>query len=76
MNASANTPIMAIAASFTNTAASSMSITTPRLPNLARQCVSHVQAGADMVAPSGMMDGMVAAIRKGLDDAGYKHPRS
>jgi porphobilinogen synthase len=40
------------------------------LPNLARQCVSHVHAGADMVAPSGMMDGMVAAIRKGLDDAG------
>jgi len=40
------------------------------LPNLARQCVSHVQAGADMVAPSGMMDGMVSAIRKGLDDAG------
>jgi porphobilinogen synthase len=43
------------------------------LPNLARQCVSHVQAGADMVAPSGMMDGMVAAIRKGLDAAGYPH---
>jgi porphobilinogen synthase len=43
------------------------------LPNLARQCVSHVKAGADMVAPSGMMDGMVAAIRKGLDDAGYKN---
>ena len=43
------------------------------LPNLARQCVSHVQAGADMVAPSGMMDGMVAAIRKGLDDAGCTH---
>jgi porphobilinogen synthase len=41
------------------------------LPNLARQCLSHVQAGADMVAPSGMMDGMVAAIRKGLDDGGY-----
>ena len=40
------------------------------LPNLARQCLSHVQAGADMVAPSGMMDGMVGAIRKGLDDAG------
>src|SRR5580765_7162956 len=40
------------------------------LPNLARQCVSHVQAGADLVAPSGMMDGMVAAIRKGLDAAG------
>jgi porphobilinogen synthase len=43
------------------------------LPNLARQCVSHVQAGADMVAPSGMMDGMVAAIRKGLDDADFKN---
>src|SRR5271155_182163 len=41
------------------------------LPNLARQCVSHVQAGADMVAPSGMMDGMVGAIRAGLDGAGY-----
>ncbi|MBI2807103.1 MAG: porphobilinogen synthase [Planctomycetes bacterium] len=41
------------------------------LPNLAKQCVSHVQAGADIVAPSGMMDGMVAAIRKGLDEAGF-----
>ncbi|HZZ77511.1 MAG TPA: porphobilinogen synthase [Gemmataceae bacterium] len=43
------------------------------LPNLARQCISHVQAGADMVAPSGMMDGMVAAIRKGLDEASLQH---
>src|SRR5260370_931501 len=43
------------------------------LPNLARQCLSHVQAGADMVAPSGMMDGMVAAIRAGLDEAGYNN---
>jgi porphobilinogen synthase len=41
------------------------------LPLLARQCVSHAKAGADMVAPSGMMDGMVAAIRKGLDEAGF-----
>ncbi len=41
------------------------------LPLLVRQCVSHAQAGADMVAPSGMMDGMVAAIRKGLDEAGF-----
>jgi porphobilinogen synthase len=41
------------------------------LPLLARQCVSHARAGADMVAPSGMMDGMVGAIRKGLDDAGF-----
>jgi porphobilinogen synthase len=41
------------------------------LPNLARQCVSHARAGADMVAPSGMLDGMVAAIRQGLDAAGF-----
>jgi porphobilinogen synthase len=41
------------------------------LPRLVRQCVSHARAGADMVAPSGMMDGMVGAIRKGLDAAGY-----
>jgi porphobilinogen synthase len=43
------------------------------LPNLARQCVSHVRAGADVVAPSGMMDGMVGAIRRGLDAAGFTH---
>jgi porphobilinogen synthase len=43
------------------------------LPNLARQCVSHAQAGADVVAPSGMMDGMVLAIRHGLDDAGFSN---
>jgi porphobilinogen synthase len=41
------------------------------LPNLAKQCVSHAKAGADVVAPSGMMDGMVKAIREGLDFAGY-----
>jgi porphobilinogen synthase len=41
------------------------------LPNLARQCVSHARAGADVVAPSGMMDGMVRAIRDGLDGAGF-----
>jgi porphobilinogen synthase len=43
------------------------------LPNLAAQCVSHVRAGADLVAPSGMLDGMVQAIRTGLDGAGYSH---
>jgi porphobilinogen synthase len=43
------------------------------LPNLAAQCVSHVRAGADVVAPSGMMDGMVGAIRAGLDQAGFTH---
>ncbi len=41
------------------------------LPLLAEQCVSHAKAGADVVAPSGMMDGMVATIRKGLDAAGF-----
>jgi porphobilinogen synthase len=43
------------------------------LPNLAAQCVSHARAGADLVAPSGMLDGMVQAIRRGLDDAGFSH---
>jgi porphobilinogen synthase len=41
------------------------------LPLLARQCVSHAKAGADIVAPSGMLDGMVQAIRTGLDEAGF-----
>ena len=41
------------------------------LPMLAEQAVSHAKAGADMVAPSGMMDGMVAAIRSGLDGTGF-----
>ena len=43
------------------------------LPLLAQQCVSHARAGADMVAPSGMLDGMVGAIRQGLDAAGFAH---
>jgi porphobilinogen synthase len=43
------------------------------LPHLAAQCVSHARAGADVVAPSGMVDGMVGAIRRGLDDAGFSH---
>ena len=40
------------------------------LPLLARTAVSHAQAGADVVAPSDMMDGRVAAIRQALDEAG------
>jgi len=40
------------------------------LPLLARTAVSHALAGADVVAPSGMMDGQVAAIRAALDEAG------
>lgn len=43
------------------------------LPLLAKQAVSHAKAGADLVAPSGMMDGMIQAIRGGLDEAGYNH---
>ena len=38
---------------------------------IARTALSHVRAGADIVAPSDMMDGRVAAIRDDLDDAGY-----
>jgi len=41
------------------------------LPLLASTAVSHAQAGADMVAPSAMMDGQVAAIREGLNGSGF-----
>lgn len=40
---------------------------------LAKQAVSHARAGADTIAPSGMMDGMAGAIRRGLDAAGFAH---
>jgi porphobilinogen synthase len=43
----------------------------PTLELLGRVAVSHAEAGADMVAPSDMMDGRVAAIREALDDASY-----
>ena len=39
---------------------------------LGRVAVSHAEAGADIVAPSGMMDGMVGAIRRALDRAGFE----
>ena len=39
---------------------------------LAETAVSHAKAGADMVAPSAMMDGQIRAIREGLDEAGYE----
>jgi porphobilinogen synthase len=45
----------------------------PTLDRIARTAVSHAEAGADMVAPSGMMDGMVGAIREALDEAGFEH---
>ncbi len=41
------------------------------LPYLVKMAVSLVEAGADMVAPSDMMDGRVAALREGLDQAGF-----
>ena len=40
---------------------------------LAKVAISHAECGADIVAPSGMMDGMVAAIRTRLDSAGYEN---
>jgi porphobilinogen synthase len=43
----------------------------PSLPLLAKMAVAHAAAGADIVAPSDMMDGRVAAIRAGLDEAGF-----
>ena len=45
----------------------------PTLQRLADTAVSHARAGADMVAPSAMMDGMVSAIREALDGAGFSH---
>lgn len=44
----------------------------PTLDLLAKTAVSQAQAGADIIAPSNMMDGFVAAIRKGLDQAGFE----
>lgn len=43
------------------------------LEYIAKTALSQIQAGADMVAPSDMMDGRVAAIRRELDRNGYKH---
>jgi porphobilinogen synthase len=40
---------------------------------LGRVARSHAEAGADVVAPSGMMDGMVQAIRAALDESGFEH---
>ena len=43
----------------------------PTLELLKKTAVSQVKAGADVIAPSGMMDGFVQAIREGLDEAGF-----
>ncbi len=45
----------------------------PTLDLLAQTAISHARAGADMVAPSDMMDGRVGAIREGIDKAGFSH---
>ena len=43
----------------------------PTLDLLVREAIAHVRAGAEVVAPSDMMDGRVGAIRRGLDEAGF-----
>src|SRR5699024_7807291 len=43
------------------------------LPLLVQTAVSQAKAGADIIAPSNMMDGFVAEIRRGLDQAGFSH---
>ncbi len=40
---------------------------------LVKEAVAQCQAGADLIAPSGMMDGMIAALRSGLDNAGFEN---
>ena len=45
----------------------------PTLDLLARTAVSQAEAGADIIAPSNMMDGFVVAIREALDEAGFDH---
>lgn len=45
----------------------------PTLPLLGKTAVSHAKAGADIVAPSGMMDGMIGAIRSSLDKNGFEN---
>ena len=45
----------------------------PTLDLLARTAVSQAEAGADIIAPSNMMDGIVTAIRTALDGAGFEH---
>lgn len=45
----------------------------PTLPLLAQTALSHVNAGADIVAPSGMMDGMIKAIREALDQNSFSN---
>lgn len=43
------------------------------LENLVKQALVHAESGADLLAPSGMLDGMVGALRHGLDESGFEH---
>ena len=43
------------------------------LENLAKQAIIHAKMGADMIAPSGMMDGTIEVLRDALDGAGFSH---
>src|SRR5437763_17046608 len=43
----------------------------PTVEALVKMSISHAQAGADMVAPSDMMDGRIGAIRKGLEENSF-----
>ena len=78
MSACASTPTTAIAASSSaesgggRTAGPGFEIANDEtLEVLQRVAVSHAEAGADVVAPSAMMDGQVAAIRTALDAGGF-----
>jgi porphobilinogen synthase len=44
----------------------------PTVARLVEQAISHADAGADIIAPSGMMDGTIAALRRGLDASGHE----
>ena len=71
MSASANTWSTGIAASCGRTSRGARILNDPTLKLLARAAASHAEAGADIVAPSDMMDGRVRAIRAELDRLGF-----
>jgi porphobilinogen synthase len=58
---------------YTRTLPDGYLLNDPTLEILGQASVIHVQAGADIIAPSGMVDGMVKAIRGSLDTAGFQH---
>ncbi len=61
------------AAEFTPLLPEGYVLNDPTLHYLGKTAVVHARAGASIIAPSGMMDGMVEAIRAALDDAGFGH---